>query len=87
MLKKAWDWLVKSSADPQKTALTVKAGLNTIIGILLVVGPAFHLNLGKTQLDEVAEAIVQMIIYAYAIISSVAMIMGFIRKIKITLFG
>lgn len=74
-----------SSADPTKTALTVKGFLSTATGVVLMVSPLFHLHLGQSQLDEIVEALVQGLILTLTIVSSIAGILGLIRKVILSL--
>lgn len=83
-MKKIWDWLVISSADPEKTALTVKGFLNTAAGLVLVFSPLVHLAVTKEQLDGATEFIVQGVLVIYTVASGIATLLGLARKIVLT---
>lgn len=80
-LKKVYNWLVVSSADPTKVSLTVKGFLHTAAGVLLVFTPLFHLNIGQTKIDEFIDLSSQLVIAFYAAFSALVTLFGFFRKI------
>ena len=84
MLKKFWEWLVKSSATPEQTALTVRGFLHTAAAVVLMVSPLFHLNLGQTQLDQAVDLSTQLIIAMYGVVSALVAVYGFARKLYLT---
>lgn len=82
-----WNWLVKSSADADKISLTVKGGLLSIIPIAIFVFKAFNIEIGTDQLNSVADSVVALIGIFAAIVSSIQIAVGMIRKIWTTLDG
>ena len=84
MLKKIWDWLVQSSADPTKLSVTVKGALGTAASILLLVSPLVHVQISNEQVTTIIDLVAQIVISFCAVISAVAAILGFARKIYFT---
>lgn len=84
-MHKFWNWLVTSSADPSKVSLTLKGTLSTVVGIVVMLSPIFHLNIGSQQLNEISDAIVQIVVVGLTIISMIATFAGLARKIFLTL--
>ena len=80
-MKKLWDWLYKSSENPEQVALTVKGFLNTIGGVVLIASPLFHLNIGQSQIDLIVQSSVQIVITFYTAFAAATTIYGIIRKI------
>lgn len=72
------NWLVTSSADPSKLALTVK-------GLLMAVAPLLILAFGINDVDYGAtvNAIVSLIVGGGGIISAVVTLYGLSRKITL----
>jgi hypothetical protein len=66
-----WDKITKSSIDPNKIALTIKAGVPFIVVLLPLVGVV---NIGENDLIEFANQIA-------AIITGVVFVYGLVRKI------
>lgn len=77
-------WLLSSTEDPTKLALTVKGGLGVVITVVVALSPLFHLSLGSDQLNAIADALVQVVTIGASLISAVAFVIGLIRKIKAT---
>mgnify|MGYP001569344074 CR=1 FL=1 len=83
--KRFWKWLVVSSADPEKTALTIK-------GLLLGMVPAFILVLRSFGVGEVGDIeLIQTINSGVAVfvavtgtISAAMTFYGFLRKLYLT---
>lgn len=81
-MKNFFHWLLTSSADPSKLALTVKGGLGVVVTLVVALSPLFHLNIGSDQLNAIADALVQVVTIAASLVSAVAFVVGLIRKIK-----
>ena len=79
-----WNWLVKSSADPDKIAVTVKGFLGTVASILVLMSPLVHLKISNEQVTAVINLTVQIVVSLCAVISGIAAILGFVRKIYLT---
>lgn len=77
-------WLLTSSEDPTKLALTVKGGLGVVVTVVIALSPLFHLNIGSDQLNAIADAIVQVVTISATLVSAVAFVVGLIRKLKTT---
>lgn len=68
------NWIVTSSANPEKVSLTVKGALIAIIPSLLVFSQMMHWGWSNDQLTLVVEAIA-------SIVSAFLVCVGIIRKI------
>lgn len=83
-LKNVWAWLVNSSVDPNKTALTVKGFLTTVGSIVILISPLVHLQIGNDEITAVIDGITQLVILMLTVISSVITLMAFGRKLYLT---
>lgn len=77
-------WLVTSSADPAKTALTIKGFLTTIGGIILLISPLIHIHLVNDQVTAIIDATVQLVTLLLTAFASVVTIFAFVRKVMLT---
>ncbi len=84
-MSKFWTWLVVSSENPNKIALTVKGGVSAIFGVLLIVSPVFGWNLGSGDVEKITSDIVQIVILVFTALSALVSAFGFGRKILNTL--
>lgn len=85
MFKTAWDWLVKSSADPARLSLTLRAGIPFV---LLFFGWAgFDSAVVKPVLDEGVETVVQNLVNLVTFASGLVSLWGLFRKVKNTVRG
>lgn len=83
-IKNFFHWLLTSSEDPTKLALTVKGGLGVAVTVVVALSPLFHLQIGSEQLNAIADALVQVVTILASLISAIAFVVGLIRKIKST---
>jgi hypothetical protein len=60
-LKKIWDWLVKSSADPTKVSLTLKAGIPWLVMLLSWNNLTVDGNAVQVFLDSFVNAMVLIV--------------------------
>jgi hypothetical protein len=74
-----WNWLVVSSSDPSKVALTVKGLTGTAVGLLAFVvhGP---------DLSSVPADVYTVILDAFTLFSALLATIGAIRKVWNTIF-
>lgn len=72
------NWLVISSANPDKVALTVKGALIGAIPVLILVASAFHWNWTTDQITQIIEGIT-------AFVSGFLVLVGLVRKIFLTI--
>lgn len=86
-MKKFWEWLVKSSANASQTSLTVKAFLYGIIPGILLFTKAFNLDIGGDQLTAIVDGIVAVIAFFGSLISAIAIVIGLVRKLWLTVIG
>lgn len=80
MAKSIWNWVVVSSADPKKLALTVKAGLPFLVSLFLLFG--YHVD--ASALGEFVDAAVNVAVLVVALVSGLATVYGAGRKVKNT---
>lgn len=85
MITKIWNWLVVSSEDPEKLSMTVKGLLGTVGSAVILVSPLVHLHIGDQQVTAIIDLISQIVISFCAVISGIATILGFARKIWSTI--
>lgn len=81
-MKNFFSWLVNSSEDPTKLALTVKGGLGVVITVVIALSPLFHLSIGSEQLNAIADGLVQIVTISASLVSAIAFAVGLIRKIN-----
>lgn len=84
MLKKFWDWLVQSSADPTKVSVTVKGALGTVASVLVLLSPLVHVQISNEQVSSVIDLTAQVVVSLCAVVSAIAGILGLVRKIYFT---
>lgn len=85
-MNKFIDWLMISSANPNKTALTVKGFLIGIIPIFMLLFNFMGIQIGEEQIKETIDGIELLIILVFGIMSLVMTGWGLIRKIYFTFF-
>jgi len=81
----AYNWLMKSSANPEKLSLTIKGILSAIVFVAV----SFGANYTFTSFDVSAMAydIANLISQIGVAVSALVAAFGFVRKIYITLFN
>jgi hypothetical protein len=83
IIKVVWNWLVRSSANPDKVSLTIKGALSTAVILLGYLGITGH-QLDITSIaDNSAEVLVQIV----AAITTLTTLYGAIRKLWLTISG
>jgi len=87
MLKRALQWLVKSSEDSHKWALTVKALLLGIVPAILYFANLTSVQLSSETLTAVIDLIAQLITYVGGAIAALGFAWGVLRKIILTIKG
>jgi len=81
LFKDIWNWLVKSSANPKKTSLTIKGVLSTAVIVLGYIGISGHgIDIG-TLSNNLTDIIVQLT----ATITSLMALYGAVRKVYLTI--
>lgn len=68
-----WNWLAKSSANPDEVALTVKGLVTSLLPIVLIV---FH----NPNLSTLPDAVYSIVVAALGVCSAVAVVIGLLRK-------
>lgn len=87
MLKKIWNWLVKSSVNAQRISLTVKGILIGIIPVVMTIAHLANIKVESADLTTLIDAMANLIIVLGSLVSIIAMIWGVIRKIFTTFNG
>lgn len=89
-IKNFWNWLVWSSADPEKLALTVRGALVVAVPVILnIVQTACGfglvcLGIDAPGLNEVVNVIVAFVSAVATIVGCIMFVIGFLRKIILT---
>jgi hypothetical protein len=89
MFKNFWDWLITSSADPQRTSLMIKGVLTIGGGKLLAVLTALCglgmicLGIDANWLQQCIELITQIVLGVFYLIGASVALVGLIRKVKL----
>lgn len=90
MMKKIWNWIWYSSADPKKVSLTVRASALALVPAALSIISAscgfgvVCLGVDQASLNQLIEYIVQAIEVLLAIVAGVGMLFGIVRKIYLS---
>ena len=77
---KFWAWLVTSSADPNSVALTVRGWMVSIVPILMYL-------LHNPNLSSLPDDVYSIVIGVLAVVSTVATLIGLVRKIILSFSG
>lgn len=86
-LKLAWDWIVKSSADPKKTSLAVRAFFIGIVPTILFTSKVLHVDLNDQVLTDTINGVEQAVFAGLTFVSSIMFAAGLIRKLWTTATG
>ena len=86
-LKKAWDWIVKSSADAGKMSLMVKGILTAAIPTVVLLANFTNIQLESAELENIVALIAGLVFYIGSAVSTIMTIWGFIRKVFTTVMG
>lgn len=84
---KFWNWLVRSSADPNKLSTTVKGFLLGVLPLLVLAFGMAHVNLDSERLTVIINDLALVIQYALGTVSAAVSVYGLIRKLVKTLNG
>lgn len=86
-MMKILEWLVNSSADKSKLALTVKGAVTFGLSLAAFLSPVFGWkpNIGDPEIELLVQTIVETIVLTTSAISAVATLYGFLRKIYYSL--
>lgn len=84
-VKKVWNWLVWSSQDPNKVALTVKGALLGVSGFVMVATGLFGLhNVTTASFQDSADLVSQFVGQGLVLVGTVTTMIGLARKIYST---
>lgn len=84
MENKKKHWLIASSANPEKVALTVKGVLVGVLPVILILAPIFGIPVDN--LSGVVEATVVAVQAFLTALSSVMVLYGLLRKIYLKIY-
>lgn len=73
------NWLLYSSTDPEKIALTVKGLLITSVGSIVTFSSLFGVNLTE-------DLVLQKIQAAFIVVGSIVAMLGLVRKVLRTIY-
>ena len=80
-----WNWLVKSSANPNEVALTVKGAIIGVIPVILIFLKVAGVDtIGGQNIQDFADLIGGVIVAFLSGISTIITLIGFIRKVYLT---
>ena len=80
-MEKIINWFVKSSANPQQLALTVKGGVAYILSVLIpILSLGFGIDISENS-DNIIEQIGYITTAIAQFISALVAFFGFVRKI------
>ena len=77
-IKKVWNWLVKSSADPQRLSLTIRAGVPALVWFFMVSGNG---NVDVNAFNEVADKLADFAAIGVQFGLSAVALFGVVRKL------
>jgi hypothetical protein len=86
-MRKAFNWLVKSSVYPKQTSLFIKGLGATIVSYVLFFSGIVHIPLNESDLNQVVELIATIVEVILTLVSMFVALKGFIRKIALTVTG
>lgn len=86
-LKNAYNWLVWSSADPTKIALTIR-GASAGLGAVIVMGAKLlgH-DILPADIDAVFSAVADVVQMALSLVGAIIFAIGLLRKVFLTFFN
>lgn len=90
LLKACWEWLVWSSANPQKLSLTVRGALLAIVPTFLGIVSAacgfgvVCLGVDEPTMNQVVEGIAALVQALLSVVAAIWFLWGLIRKIVLT---
>ncbi len=88
IIGKAWEWLVFSSQDPNKVALTVKGAILAAIPVSLWISGSLHFTeVSSNGVTTIAGDTGELVGNLLGIVGTAITAWGLIRKIKTTLQG
>jgi hypothetical protein len=85
ILKRIYNWIVVSSADPTKVSLTIKSVGLAIIPYLMIVLDLAHANIGSADLNAFFDTTSIIVQSSLTLFASVGFLFGLFRKIYNTL--
>ena len=85
-LQKAWDGIVKSSADPAAYSLTLKGlAVGAVPALMIVLGFA-HVNVGVDQINTVIDSVVNLVQALLTVLAAAMTTIGVLRKLYLSFY-
>lgn len=81
MIKKIFNWIWYSSADPERVSLTVKSFLLGLVPVLLYFAGLGHVSVSQDELVQVFNSIAIVVQSALGIVAALGFVIGLVRKI------
>lgn len=80
-------WILTSSADPTKLALTVRGLLVAIVPTAIAVAPLFGIDptFAQDWLGQLADGVEKIVFLVFSLVAAVMVVWGLFRKIVLTL--
>lgn len=85
-MSKFWQWLVRSSSNPDELSATVK-GLAGFIPSIIIVTSILHLNVGADDLENFIKSLALFVSGFTTVVTAVVSVFGFLRKLWTTARG
>jgi hypothetical protein len=87
-----WNWISKSSTNPEETSLTAKSAMIALIPLILkasVVACGLHVCLAvdENSLTTLFSVLGDIVFWALSLYSGIGFVYGFVRKLILTAQG
>jgi hypothetical protein len=86
-VQKVFDWLLLSSADPSKVAVTVKGFLTMVAAAFIPLLGLTHINLGNDTVNTVIDGVSLVIQDVMVAVGAAGTLFGVVRKAWLTVTG
>ena len=93
-INKFWDWLLLSSANPDKYSLAIKGFFGTLATMALLWSGIFHYNLSATDITDIGNLVSVAVFDLFTAVSYIAtaisgwtLVVGAVRKLVLTVIG
>lgn len=87
MVEKLWLWLVYSSTNKDKIALTIKGAIGTVLVTFSIFAGDINLPLLGDSINAVIDTALMVLQTTVGTVSAVAMLVGAVRKLYSTFVG
>jgi hypothetical protein len=86
-LKSGWNWLVFSSADPERISLFVKSVLMGVVTYATILAGLAHITLPSDIITQLIDSLVSIVQNVLMLVAALTGAVGLIRKIGTTIYG